>query len=82
MNKKIKELAEQVYGMDTHYDDGVFAELIIKECISCISTEIDRLTKYQNSLEESEDSKRNDVDLCVEKCYDNIEMLKNHFGLN
>lgn len=58
-----------------------FAELIINECISCISIEIDRLTGYQNSLVESEYITRNDVDICIEKCYDNIEMLKNHFGI-
>ena len=32
MNEKIKELAEKVYGGDVHYDDGIFAELIINEC--------------------------------------------------
>jgi len=31
MNKRIKELAEQVYG-SAHYDDFKFAELIVKEC--------------------------------------------------
>jgi hypothetical protein len=31
MNKRIKELAEQVYG-SAHYDDFKFAELIIQEC--------------------------------------------------
>lgn len=38
MNQKIKELAEQVYGMDVHYDNGVFAELIIKKCVFIAET--------------------------------------------
>lgn len=35
MNEHIKKFAEQVYG-DAHFDDEVFANLIIRECISII----------------------------------------------
>lgn len=92
MNEKIKLFASRIGsigdhlwldGRDPDEEEAVekFAGFIIQECIQCIDNEISRLIEYQNSLDESEVSKRNDVDLCVEKCYDNIEMLKIHFGV-
>jgi hypothetical protein len=59
-----------------------FAELIVKECVQTLNTEIDRLCEYKNSLPEySNHSQREDVDLVVEKCHDNIQMIKQHFGV-
>ena len=59
-----------------------FAELIIQECVQYLNTEIDRLSRYQNSLPEySNHSKREDVDLVIEKCLDNIQGIKQHFGV-
>lgn len=89
VNKKLKDLAEKsgisfgghpmnplsVYPSELEK----FAELIVKECARSISIEIDRLSEYQNSLEESEYSKRNDVDLCIEKCYDNMYTITKFF---
>ena len=44
MNKRIKELAEQVYG-SAHHDDFKFAELIVRECIEVfgsVAAEVER----------------------------------------
>jgi len=46
MNKRIRELAEQVYG-SAHYDDFKFAELIVRECLGDFKDRITRL--YQGS---------------------------------
>lgn len=93
MNERILELAEQSERYALHlrrycdhndFDrtrDIKFAELIIKECAQCIDIEIGRLAEYHISLNESETEKRNDVELCMKKCYDNIELLKTHFGV-
>jgi hypothetical protein len=40
MNKRIKELAEQIYG-SAHYDDFKFAELIVRECANYIRENYD-----------------------------------------
>jgi len=93
MNERIKTLLYQCtsyyqvtneYGNDIDIesvDQEKFAELIIQECIQCIDNEIGRLAEYHNSLNESETEKRYDVELCMKKCYDNIELLKTHFGV-
>lgn len=92
MNERIKELAKQA---GFHFCDAwtgeskdleKFAELIVEECARSIDSEIDRLMEYHKELngkelDESEEYKRRDVDLCVEKCYDIIEMLKSDFGI-
>jgi hypothetical protein len=66
----------------TDGDLALFAELIVRECVQTLNTEIDRLCEYKNSLPEySNHSQREDVDLVVEKCHDNIQMIKQHFGV-
>lgn len=70
MNKKIKELAEKVYGMDTHYDDGVFAELIIKECVEQI---IVKGTDWVD-FAPSKSGVRPEY-------YEMAQHIKNHFGI-
>ena len=57
--------------------------LVVEECIRYLNTEINRLADYQNSLPEySNHSKREDVDLAIEKCLDNIQGIKKHFGVS
>jgi sugar phosphate isomerase/epimerase len=92
MKERIQELAEQA-GLISPQDDREnwqeyindvekFAELIVAECVQTLNTEIDRLCEYKNSLPEySNHSQREDVDLVVEKCHDNIQMIKQHFGV-
>ena len=60
---------------------GNIVELVVLECVQYLNDEIDRLVKYQNSLPDDEQDKKHDVDLVIEKCYDNIEGIKDHFGL-
>jgi hypothetical protein len=97
MKERIRLLAEQTHLIDIiqehHNEFGhgdihdysdleKFAELIVEECVQTLNTEIDRLCEYKNSLSEySNHSKREDVDLVVEKCHDNIQMIKQHFGV-
>jgi len=88
MNERIKELVEQtarelVYEHDDdiggvmdvwkfqNKDIEKFAELIVKECIQYLTDEAERLYSLRND----------DGDLCAAKCYDNIEGLKEHFGV-
>ena len=58
-----------------------FAELMIREFEEYLITEIDRLNQYRNSLPESKIDRREDVDICIEKCYDNIQGIRQHFGV-
>jgi hypothetical protein len=58
-----------------------FADFILAECFVYLNDEIQRLTKYSNTLPEYEKDKLYDVDLCIEKCLDNIQGLKEHFGV-
>lgn len=90
MNEQIRELWEQAKTSGVHpkfgeydkYSAEKFAQLIVRECVQYLNTEIDRLNQYQNSLPEySNHSKREDVDLVIEKCLDNIQGIKQHFGV-
>jgi hypothetical protein len=92
MNTKIKEFIEQAHTYSFQENRGQFVlndfaekfyELIVRECVQTLNTEIDRLCEYKNSLPEySNHSQREDVDLVVEKCHDNIQMIKQHFGVD
>ena len=92
MNERIRELAEQATkGADwkpglgnPHVQDYMekFAELIVNECLQYLESEIDRRAEYRDSLEEWDNNRKEDVDLSIEKCYDNIEGLKQLFGVN
>jgi hypothetical protein len=92
MSDLIKEFARQAgFKVNWQHEDvqaikmaqyKEFAELIVQECVQTLNTEIDRLCEYKNSLPEySNHSQREDVDLVVEKCHDNIQMIKQHFGV-
>lgn len=59
-----------------------FAQLIISEVTTYLDSEIGRLQEYQNSLPDTEEQKRADVDLAIEKCLDNILGIKEHFGVS
>lgn len=89
MNQKIIEFAEQCEGMtkcecgSTGFNYEKFAELIIKECVSYLESEITRLGEYANTLPCTEDGMQMqyEIDLVVEKCLDNINGIKKHFGV-
>lgn len=90
MNDRIKELAEQA-GFQYIKDEGIgwagnynsslpkFAELIVRECVDVLETEIHRLTEYGKSLDN--ENYKADVELCISKCIDNIMNLQEHFGI-
>ena len=89
MNEKIKELAHQA-GFDAelmqlNHNRGnpsiaeKFANLILGECEDYLNSEIYRLCDYKDSLPKG-DSRRDDIDICIEKCYDIMEGLKDHFS--
>ena len=56
-----------------------FAELIVRECLMTIDDEIGRLTEYSNSIDD--EYMKHNVDICIEKCLDNIHNIKEHFGV-
>jgi hypothetical protein len=59
-----------------------FAELLLADVVQYLTDEIDRLSIYQNSLPEySSHGKREDVDIAIEKCLDNIQGIKERFGV-
>ena len=91
MNKRIKKLAEQAL-FDSDFDDEQnikitldrFAELIVQDCIQYLTDEINRLNKYRAELEQ--EPQRNElfidqVDVCIDKCQDNSQGLKERYGV-
>ncbi len=97
MNERIKELAEQAWDHlidemgDVISEDGSlnsdflhtyvqrFAELIVRECGKYLESEAERL--YALSAQESNPNFQSNFEICAEKCYDNVEGLKEHFGV-
>lgn len=89
MNERIKQLAEQAtafvdeFGKNaTTYNDErdeKFAELIVQECCQYLNTEAERL--YALSTSEHRPNFKEDFEICAEKCYDNAQGLKEHFGV-
>ena len=88
-NERIQELA---IGAED-YADGIvdqggefhpaytrkFAELIVRECGKYLESEAERL--YALSAQESNPNFQSNFEICAEKCYDNIQGLKEHFGV-
>ena len=89
MNERIRELAEQadiVFGFYNNNevlcsanDISKFAELIVQECRKYLESEAERL--YALSAQESNPNFQSNFEICAEKCYDNIQGLKEHFGV-
>ena len=84
MNKRIFELAKQAGHLQYDTDWGSvsaekFAELIVRECCNYLNTEAERL--YTLSVSEHRPSFKEDFEICAEKCYDNAQGLKEHFGV-
>lgn len=59
--------------------DAKFAELIVQECCQYLNSEAERL--YALSAEEHRPNFKEDFETCAEKCYDNIQGIKEHFGI-
>jgi hypothetical protein len=88
VNERIKLLAEQAGFIDYMIFGRVesketvlqnFAELIVRECCHYIENEAERL--YGLSKIEKDPDFRSNFELCAEKCYDNSQGLKDHFGV-
>ena len=76
MNKELlRKLQLQAGG--SHYPDinpqiqAKFAELIVAECLQYLKDEAERLYMLEDE----------DADMLAEKCYDNIQGLQDHFGV-
>lgn len=89
MNQQIAKLYDQSIILEGNgdyvageLDPAKFADSIVTDCLQYLYSEIDRLIGYQNSLPESDTNKRGDVDICIDKCHDNIQGLKQHFGVS
>ena len=90
MNERIRELAEQA-GFQYIKDEGIgwagnhnaslpkFAELIVRECGKYLEAEAERL--YALSAQESNPNFQSNFEICAEKCYDNAQGIKEHFGV-
>ena len=90
MNERIRELAKQA-GFQYIKDEGIgwagnhnaslpkFAELIVRECCQYLENEAERL--YNLSGTENDPTFQSNFEICAEKCYDNIQGLKEHFGV-
>jgi hypothetical protein len=89
MNERIKLLIEQAqdwadahapYASDEQeYFAEKFAELIVRACGKYLESEAERL--YALSAQESNPNFQSNFEICAEKCYDNIQGLKEHFGV-
>ena len=56
-----------------------FAELIVRECCQYLYNEAERL--YGLSGSEVDPVFQSNFEICAEKCYDNSQGLKEHFGV-
>jgi hypothetical protein len=81
MNERIRELVEESYNefYNVHIDLELFAELIVQECVNVLRAESERL--YKLSAEEKDELFASNFEICAEKCVDNMEALKEHFGI-
>jgi hypothetical protein len=89
MNERIRELAEQNGFIHNWQPPGEqndklrtlekFAQLIVQECGKYLESEAERL--YALSAQESNPNFQSNFEICAEKCYDNIQGLKEHFGV-
>ena len=81
MNERIRELVEESYNefYNVHIDLELFAELIVQECVNVLRAESERL--YKLSAEEKDELFASNFEICAEKCVDNVEALKEHFGV-
>ena len=79
MSERIRELAEQVYGTQVTEQEIKFAELIVKECIGILETEVELVKGYKSTA-------CNDFDVSwhegkIEHFAKLIEKNKKHFGV-
>ena len=79
MNERIRELAEQVYGTQATEQEIKLAELIVRECIGILETEIELVKGYKSTA-------CNDFDVRwhegkIEHFVKLIEKNKKHFGV-
>lgn len=93
MNQRIRELSEQareyattrhpvsniVLSVNSEKFEEKFAELIVRECGKYLESEAERL--YALFAQESDPNFQSNFEICAKKCYDNIEGLKEHFGV-
>jgi len=83
MNERIWELWDQAKldptNEDAHHLVEKFAELIVEECANVLREESERL--YKLSAEEKDELFASNFEICAEKCVDNMEALKEHFGV-
>jgi hypothetical protein len=83
MNERIRELATEARLLTGWPVDEVeyqkFAELIVQECVNVLRAESERL--YKLSAEEKDELFASNFEICAEKCVDNVEALKEHFGV-
>ena len=91
MNERMKQLLGQAHDqavpetwttlsseqLEKVYDK--FAELIVKECCQYLDNEAERLFGLSES--EKDPVFQSNFEICAEKCYDNIQGLKEHFGV-
>jgi hypothetical protein len=92
MNERIQELvgqakfmAEETINKQISKNEELdafaekFAELIVRECCQYLNSEAERL--YALSASEHRPNFKEDFEICAEKCYDNIQGIKEHFGV-
>ena len=86
MNQRIQELMEEagiydfvVESMGIDKEMEKFAELIVKECADLLWDESERLYEYSGECDNMRDS--GEAEVTAQKCLDNIEMLREHFGV-
>ena len=91
MNERIRELAKEALDyaeknqsaeVPQHWFklyNEKFAELIVRECCQYLNSEAERL--YALSTSEHRSDFKENFEICAEKCYDNIQGLKEHFGV-
>ena len=79
------EIFQKVYGTDHVFTVQELerlqqvTELIVRECCQYLDNEAERL--YTLSGSEIDSGFQSNFEICAEKCYDNSQGLKEHFGI-
>ena len=79
MNERIRELAEQVYGTQATEQEIKLAELIVRECIGILETEIELVKGYKSTACNDFDVRWHDGK--ITHFTKLIEKSKKHFGV-
>jgi len=79
INLLIKDFNDKIGIQWTEQDKLEFAEMVVQNCIQYLNDEVYRLPKTKNALPEWDEEFRSHIDICIDKCNDNIQEITELF---